>query len=708
MIFLLGSKRSFKVINMTKPTTLIKLTATILFLSFYSCAFAQNTPDTSKTLKEVVIRPYFKAQPLMRATAAVGLLNAQILQQQSSSSLLPAVNTVPGVRMEERSPGSYRLSIRGSLLRSPFGIRNVKIYFDEFPLTDAGGNSYLNALDVSALGQIQILKGPQSSIYGTNSGGVVLLQSGNNIQTPTASLKLEGGAFGSFHEHVTLSQDWNKYHLAITQAYQTSDGYREHSGMKRKYFQIAQKLEYSPSANLQALIFYSDLNYQTPGGLTAAQLALNPRASRPAAGAIRSAVEQQAGILSKMLFAGISNSWQISEHIKHVASVFTSYTDLKNPFITNYEHRKEFTLGLRTYLQYEKNATDIDYSVNLGFEGSGTASDNDNYDNNFGAPAAVQASDKLKASSNFAFAHINLDLYKKLLVELSASANLYKYNYESLAPVAIAQQSKNFDVQFMPRLALSYLFDPSISFRASISKGYSPPTLAEVRASNNVINVDLHPESGWNYETGLRFQTVDNRISLDLTGFYYHLNNAIVRRLNENDTEFFINAGGTKQYGLESAVSAFIFPYAKTRFIRSLQLRNAYTHSRFKFSNYLDRTADYSGNDLTGVPKHTVTSSVDVQFPAGLYFFVQHNYTATIPLNDANTVYSRRYNLVQAKVGWTGLRMNKSSLEIYAGVDNLLNEQYSLGNDLNAAGSRYYNPAATRNFYAGLSYRFNR
>jgi iron complex outermembrane receptor protein len=693
---------------MIKPPILNKLSATILFLFCNSFVFAQNSPDTTKTLKEVVIRPYFSPQPLMRATGAIGLIDGRTLQQQSSSSLLPAVNTSPGVRMEERSPGSYRLSIRGSLLRSPFGIRNVKIYFDEFPLTDAGGNSYLNALDLSAIGQIQILKGPQSSIYGANSGGVVLLQSADNIQAPTTSLKLEGGSYGAFHEHITLNNDWNKYHLSITQAYQSSDGYRDHSAMKRKYFQIAQKLDYTSSANLQALFFYSDLNYQTPGGLTATQMATNPRASRPAAGAIHSAAEQQAGILSKMLFGGISNTWQLSRHLKHVASVFSNYTDFKNPFITNYEHRKEFTLGFRTYLQYEANADDINYAVNVGFEGSGTASDDDNFDNAFGTPAAVQASDKLKASSNFAFAHLNIDLYKKLLIELSASANLYKFNYERLAPIAVGKQTNSFDVQFMPRLALSYLIDPSFSLRASVSKGYSPPTLAEIRATNNIVNVNLQPESGWNYETGIRYQTLNNRLFIDLTGFYYHLNNAIVRRVNENDTEFFINSGGTKQYGLESSVMTIILPYANSRFIKGLQLRNAYTYSHFKFSNYLNGTNDYSGNDLTGVPKHTITSSINVQFPASLYFFLQHNYTATIPLNDANSVYAKRYNLVQAKVGYTGLKLNKSSFEIYSGVDNLFNVKYSLGNDLNAAGGRYFNPAAGRNFYAGLSYRFNK
>jgi iron complex outermembrane receptor protein len=39
---------------------------------------------------------------------------------------------------------------------------------------------------------------------------------------------------------------------------------------------------------------------------------------------------------------------------------------------------------------------------------------------------------------------------------------------------------------------------------------------------------------------------------------------------------------------------------------------------------------------------------------------------------------------------------------LFVGADNLLNEKYSLGNDINAFGGRYFNAAATRNFYAGI------
>jgi iron complex outermembrane receptor protein len=46
--------------------------------------------------------------------------------------------------------------------------------------------------------------------------------------------------------------------------------------------------------------------------------------------------------------------------------------------------------------------------------------------------------------------------------------------------------------------------------------------------------------------------------------------------------------------------------------------------------------------------------------------------------------------------------MGDWELEIFAGVDNLLDEQYSLGNDLNAFAGRFYQPAPTRNGYGGV------
>lgn len=680
---------------------------TIFFAGTMLSSLGQTGPDTTKKLDEVTIRPYFSSQPLIRATGAIGNITQNTIIQQSPSSLVPAMNTIPGVRMEERSPGSYRLSLRGSLLRSPFGIRNVKVYFGDFPLTDAGGNSYLNALDIAAAGSINVLKGPQSSVYGANSGGVVLIHpQALTLDSNKLDVSLSGGSFGLFREHIAFAKQWKDYQLNVVQSYQRSDGYRDNSSMNRKYYQINQKWDYAKNASLQSLIFYSDLFYDLPGGLTAAQFEANPKAARPAAGAIRGAVEQHSSIFSKTIYGGITNTWQISPAFRHVISVFGTHTDFESPFITNYEFRKETTFGLRTYGEYERTTGNVNWKLDFGLESSGTSTDASNYNNEYGTVGAIQAADKLRAATNFGFVNLNIDIARKLLFELSSSGNFYGYRYRSSFPEVVEERKKRFDFQFMPRAALSYLFTPGLSARASVSRGYSPPTLAEIRSSDNVINIDLQPEKGWNYETGLRFQSADQRLFVDITGFYYQLNSAIVRRLNENGTEYFINAGGTNQLGLESSVSAWLIAQNSNSFVRGLMLTNSYTFSHFEFDNYVVGGVNLSGRALTGVPKNVIVTGLQLNLPKGVYIFSQHNYTSRLPLTDANTVYAGKYHLIQGKAGIKNISIGKGSIEVYAGADNILNEKFSLGNDLNAAGNRYFNAAPTRSFYGGIAAHF--
>jgi len=172
----------------------------IVLNAFY--AKSQQKADSS-LLKEVAVTGYFSEQPLLKSPASVSIIESTILDNHQNFSLVSAINTSAGVRMEERSPGSYRLSIRGSLLRSPFGIRNVKIYMDNFMLTDAGGNTYLNLLDAGSTSGIEIIKGPEGSIYGANSGGVILVHpSANNKDSSTVSASITGGSYGLFHEKV--------------------------------------------------------------------------------------------------------------------------------------------------------------------------------------------------------------------------------------------------------------------------------------------------------------------------------------------------------------------------------------------------------------------------------------------------------------------------------------------------------------------------
>ncbi|SEW18366.1 iron complex outermembrane recepter protein [Chitinophaga sp. YR573] len=659
--------------------------------------------DTTHLLREVVIQAYpGKHFSLLQVPTSSAVITPQQLQLQQGTTLLPALNNIPGVRMEERSPGSYRLSLRGSLLRSPFGIRNVKIYMDEIPLTDAGGNTYLNLADAGSFDGIEVLKGPDGSQFGANSGGVLIFHPAGSLpDTNHIKGDIQGGSYGLFHEQAAWQQQWGNYRMNLYQAVQHSDGYRVNSALKRYYVQTDQQWQYNAHNRLKLIAFYSDLDYHTPGGLTAAQAAADPKAARPATATLPGAVTQQAGIHNKTALGGLVHESQLSDHWQHVISVYGSNTHFENPFITNFEARDENTFGARTYIALQNQAignTNIHLDWTTGIEWQQTGSDINNYGNRAGKRDTVQAASNITARQYFYFTSLTFHLSKQLLAEAAASLNYFNYSFNDES--AGGTGKKKFSPQLMPRFSLSYLITPEFAARATVSRGYSTPSIAEVRPTDNVINTSLQAETGWNYEAGLRLNNRHNRYQLDASVFYYHLQDAIVRKLHDDGNEYYINAGGTRQSGVEVQGMTWIQEPAQTGFLRGTQLQGSYTYSHFLFSDYNAVGKDYSGNALTGVPKHTVTAGLLLQFPAHVSLFTQYTFTDKLPLDDANTTYAKQYHLLQCKVSWELCKR----VAVYAGADNLLNQFYSLGNDLNAVGNRYYNPSPTRNYYGGVRF----
>lgn len=679
------------------------LTFSISILMF-PC-FAQTRSDSTKILTEVTVKAYLSEQALISLPASAAVINQKQIERSSTNSLLPVLNTVSGVKMEERSPGSYRISIRGGLLRSPFGVRNIKVYYDDFPLTDAGGNTYFNLIDQSAIKNIEILKGPDGSLFGANSGGVILVNT--QAKADEMSLNFAGGSYGYGRQNFSLNKSTENFEFNINQAVQVSDGYRDHSQMKRYFFQTQEKWKYAEKSTIKFSGFYSNLAYETPGGLNPVQYETDPLGARPRVGNVPGAIEQQAGIYNKTLFAGVAHETLFRENWKYVISLSGINTDFENPFITNYEKRKENSFALRSYFEYKNQTSEnFKYQWNTGWEYQKTNSAIRNYRNNQGTSTTIIAADRIINQLQFLFTRLALQSGEHFKAEVSTSFNLARYDYENL-PESTNNSvfgSEKLENQWMPRLALSYMLNPNIALRGIISRGYSIPTNAEIRASDARINPDLKPESGWNYELGLRARTPFESVNLDISLFSYQLDNAIVRRVNANDRDFFVNAGGTNQKGIEFTLATNLLKQ-NTGFIKIIDFNNALTFNDFKFKDYVIGTNNFSGNLLTGVPKINLNSNINFDFDKGFNLFVQYQYNGKTSLNDAETVFADEYHLVISKLNWQ-TKIKKGVLNLSFGVDNLLNEKYSLGNDLNAFGNRFFNAAADRNYFVGLGVKF--
>lgn len=666
------------------------------------CSGVTAQAQDTVLVNEVRLHSSIIRQSLLRSTASAAVIDSSTIQINGTTSFVPVLNTVAGVRMEERSPGSYRISIRGSLLRSPFGVRNVKCYLGDFPLTDAGGNTYVNSLGLNAIQSIEILKGPDGSLFGANSGGVVILDP--FISRIGTTFDLGGGSYGTAKAAVTHGMKIGKHDLQLNGNYQGSEGYRDNSSLSRIYMQASDRWRYNHRNEMKFFMFYSNLAYETPGGLTVAQYDSAPRQSRPRTATLPGAAEQKAGVKNRTFFGGISHDWQISEILQNTSAVFASTVDFKNPFITNYETRQEDTWGGRSFFRLHSrvnNEHKISWQYFIGVEGQQTKSTISNFKNLNGEKANLLAAGKIISSQYFAFNRFSVEYAKRLTLEVGASANYYRYRFRDSASL-----SKKFRPEWMPRAAISWLAARGINFRASGSKGYSPPTTAEIRPSDNNIYSGLAAEKGWNLEAGVRYSSRSNNVWIDVSLYQFNLRDAILRQQNISGEEFFVNAGSTRQKGFELQLGWAVIDSTRhgEQFFRDLRLRSAVTLNHFRFDDYKAAGGNFSGNRLTGVPDKTIISGISLTLKQGINFFIEHNYTARLPLNDANSVYAEAYSIFKCRLGLP-MRVKNSQIELYAIVENIGNVKYSLGNDLNAAGNRFYNAAAGRNYFAGLLFR---
>lgn len=682
---------------MNKALLLVCLTAPIFTI-------AQEQTDTTLMLQPVDLKVYFAKQALLSATTSLHNISKATIHQQSDQTLLTAMNTVSGIRMEERSPGSFRIAMRGSLIRSPFGIRNTKVYIDEFPLTDASGNTYINLLDPSALNAIMIIKGPDGSLFGANSGGIIKItpQGFGDIDNGI-DINVNTGSFGLFNEQLGIQRKVGRdYQFAINQSFTRSNGYRENTGLNKKTLQTSHQWDYNVTSQIRLFALYTDLGYQTPGGLTLEQYNEDPKQARPKAGKIPGAVEQKAAIYNKTLYGGIAHTKLINKHLTHNISIFGSSTDFKNPFITNYEKRKESNIGLRTYLSYDGHVNRKVIQMQIGLEGMYGKNNIENFDNDKGVATAMQAHDKLDNQTWNFFYRAQMELLENWIAEGSIGLNTNTIKYEKYYPTT-DDGNIHFNTQWMPRLASSYHLN-NMAWRISYSKGYSPPTIAEVRSSTNEINTGLQPEQGNNYEIGYKVKSRNQRILLDVAAYSYTMQNGIMREVNDAGQEYFSNIGRMKQKSIEGSVWAKLLQ--NRHILRNLTYQGALTYNHYRFGEGESNGSNITGNRITAVPDWTWTNALSIDFPLDFSLNIFHNYTSTIPLNDSNTVFSKKYNLVQTKASWKTHVYKKIILDIYVGIDNLLNEKYSLGNDINAFGGRYFNAAPTRNYYLGFKTNF--
>jgi iron complex outermembrane recepter protein len=677
-----------------------RLIISLFLFSFVNNLQAQELAIDSVTLQEVFVKSYGNEKLLKNLPAAVNTISLRRMEAFSSLSILNAVNSTPGVRMEERSPGSYRINIRGSSLRSPFGVRNVKVYYNDLPITNPGGQTFLNQLGVNNFKTIEIIKGPGSSFYGAGTGGVMLVRSFYSSAQPSIELSFTAGSYGTNLAYVKLTTLSEKFLSNISYERLKSRGYRDHSEMKREVFTWDGSIKLF-DGELKTTVLYGDLFYQTPGALTLAGYNANPKASRPATPAFPSAITANASIKQQSFLSGLTyETGDSKRRLKYKSSLYGMFTELVNPNIQHYDKSSEPHFGGRAEMVFRPQITNASLALTLGAEYQKGISNVRIYKNLSGIPDSLRSVDEINTRHSFVFSQAEFST-NEWLITAGLSLNFLNIGFERYETGPVLRNKKEFSNQLAPRFAVMKKYR-SVNIYSSISKGFSPPSTTEFFPTGNAVNLDLDAETGINYDGGIKGFYHDLRF--DINAFIFSLNNTIVQRRTAGGGDYFINAGKTRQRGLETSIS---YPYFITAEKRT-QLWVSYALHDFTYKSFTQLNADFTGRKIPSEPMHNFSAGLIRDLKKGLSAAASYSYTGEIALNDSNTVYAKPYHLITLKLSYAKNLMKKVSIRISAGAENLLDEKYSLGNDINAFGGRYYNAAPGRSFYVSVTLKAGR
>jgi iron complex outermembrane receptor protein len=148
--------------------------------------------DEETALEEVVVTAQKREERLIDVPMSISVLSGAELEQRGIESIQDLSFSVPGLTMREDGPGSYTIFLRGLANQSGSGAL-VGVYLDEAPLSLDGFNQLSPvALDLQ---RIEVLKGPQGTLYGQASAGGTVRYITNRPKLDRVEGRVEGSLF---------------------------------------------------------------------------------------------------------------------------------------------------------------------------------------------------------------------------------------------------------------------------------------------------------------------------------------------------------------------------------------------------------------------------------------------------------------------------------------------------------------------------------
>ncbi|MBI5789140.1 MAG: TonB-dependent receptor [Candidatus Schekmanbacteria bacterium] len=680
----------------------------VISISYLEVEAKENPKDVE--LGELNVTATRTERTLAEIPAGVSTVSKEDIKNTRMLNLKEALNGMAGVQTETKNGGyDTRLIIRGAGLKARYGVREIMVLMDGVPITDPDGLTRLDFVDTQLVEQIDVVKGPNSTLYGANAGGGVINVITKSPYEEPKSLKLGYGSNDTQVYNLIYGTHIDNTFFTLSASRRSTDSWRKWNEFDTDQFSLKLGQFIDDKTGLEAMVSYSQSDFQLPGSLTKAQFD-SDITQRTAD------IWRQMGRYSQVVFSNIKLEKQVKnltfkplvyyqqwEHFHPVTGMINDggAYNYGADFQTDVKHQiagGEATLTGGVTAQVDGFSADkFTYrDVTIGSNGKISATLTDkkgeraetahNGTSKYGLylQESLRPSDKWIIDLGVRYDLVTFDLDTDTTKEFNYSTGKYKDVNKSV------ERQKEFKA-LNPRLGVVYSLTDIYNLYANFSTGFQTPQTQELTSNPN-----LDPLKVYNYETGVKARWTGGH-SLDLSLFYMQVKDEIVQVVQPGPVYEYQNAGESEKKGVELTGRYQLLP--------GLVLGGSYTYSNFKFKEFTEvrgvGNEDRSGNRYPYIPQHQYSLFAQYKHESGLKFKVDTNTWGRYYVDNANSEQYNGYDfLTNALIGY-----EQGNWDLSFTAYNLFDQRYAMEVTSDGNATKY-NPGAPRTFMGNVTYKF--
>ncbi len=690
--------------------TLQRCTFIILLLCFYFSPYAQQSrPDTTRVdeLGQTIVTASRTAQKRTEAPVAISILSPTVIHDTKANQLDQLLNKVSGVFMVDLGNEQHEMSIR-----QPMSTASVFLYLEDgLPIRTTGiyNHNALLEMNGAATQQIEVIRGPASSLYGAEAiGGAVNFITLTPPAAPKGMLSVQGNNNGYRRVDAQIGSTIGKWGLSASGYYANrTDGPIQYSDFHKTAFTLradykaSEKLTWSTSATY--VNYYSDMygaldsahfaqkNYNTPYSFTYRRTdALRIRSGLDFRWNDQSSTQVTLAYRNNSI--GQNPSYYIANSLTDPSSANGQINNSSfHSYLLVAQHQQRFNwLGSKLIAGISSDISPSSYIAHYIKIQRDTKGNYGSYENT----DSLLSNYKTGIDNWASYLSYELSPFRGFKAVAALRYDFFHYTFRNyLSPSAStgAPDTKNDFNRWTPKVGLTYNYK-RVGLYANYSQGYVPPQVTDLY--NGVKVPYLKPQTFFNYEAGGWLSIWKHKLYADWSVYWMDGTNQIISVRQDDGTYIDENAGKTRHKGVEYGLTF--------RPTDEWTWRVSGSNADHKFVVQYENNHDYSGNQMAAAP-HFIGNTELTWRPAffkGFRLGVEWQHLGKYWMDDANTKQYSGFDIVNFRTGYQWRKV-----EVWVNALNAFNKYYAALASKSTYGYSY-NLGDPREVTIGVSYHF--